>query len=265
VADTLDDWPGLSVIYLRVPWSFLEPREGQFNWSLFDTPAQKWIDHGKQIAIRVTCSESWMRYATPKWVQEAGAKGVDFEFGKGVREGGPQWEPDFADPVFLSKLDAFLAAMAARYDGNPNVAFIDIGSFGMWGEGHTGNSTNLSEEVLYSTVLPCPAIMILLNILNYSWLMKRVLPHHKTEYIWEDEDCMPSIKSHRQTNPLPYMPENTRTMIPCVIPHDLLILSLNMGEVLSRFPSNIRKIPFYLYVMNGKMAGEKQPRKDRSI
>ena len=33
-SDTLDDWPGLSTIYLRVPWSFLEPKEGQFNWSL---------------------------------------------------------------------------------------------------------------------------------------------------------------------------------------------------------------------------------------
>ena len=28
-SDTLDDWPGLSVIYLRVPWSFLEPQEGR--------------------------------------------------------------------------------------------------------------------------------------------------------------------------------------------------------------------------------------------
>ena len=35
--------------------------------------------------------------------------------------------------MFLEKLDHFLAAMARRYDGNPNVAFIDIGSFGMWG------------------------------------------------------------------------------------------------------------------------------------
>ena len=50
-SDTLDDWPGLSVIFLRVPWSFLEPKEGEFNWSLFDTPAQRWIAKGKQIAI----------------------------------------------------------------------------------------------------------------------------------------------------------------------------------------------------------------------
>jgi hypothetical protein len=150
--DTLDDWPGLSVVYLRVPWSFLEPTEGQFNWSLFDTPALRWIAKGKQIAIRVSCSESWMRYATPKWVQDAGAKGLDFEFGKGPKPGGPLWDPDYLDPIFLLKLENFLAAMARRYDGNPNVAFIDIGSFGMWGEGHTGFSSRLSEEQTLAVV-----------------------------------------------------------------------------------------------------------------
>ncbi len=92
-SDTLDDWPGLSTIYLRVPWSFLEPKEGQFNWSLFDTPTQRWVPKGKKIAIRVSCCESWWRYATPQWVQDTGAKGVNCEFGKGPRAGGPLWEP----------------------------------------------------------------------------------------------------------------------------------------------------------------------------
>ena len=151
-SDTLDDFPGLSVIYLRVPWSFLEPEEGKFNWSLFDTPAQRWIAKGKRIAIRVSCTESWIRWATPKWVADAGAKGVEFEFGKGPRPGGPLWEPDYLDPIFLEKLDHFLAAMACRYDGNPNVAFIDIGSFGMWGEGHTGFSSRLDEEQTLNVV-----------------------------------------------------------------------------------------------------------------
>lgn len=144
-SDTLEDWPGLSTIYLRVPWSFLEPNEGRFNWALFDTPSQRWIAKGKRIAIRVSCCESWLRYATPKWVQDAGAKGLDFEFGKGPMPGGPLWDPNYLDPVFLDKLDHFLARLAARYDGNPNVAFIDIGSFGMWGEGHTGFSSRLNE------------------------------------------------------------------------------------------------------------------------
>ncbi len=151
-SDTLDDWPGLSVIYLRVPWSFLEPKEGEFNWSLLDTPAQRWMAKGKKIALRVSCSESWWRHATPKWVQDAGAKGIEFEFGKGPRPGGPLWDPDYLDPVFLEKLDHFLAALARRYDGNPNVAFIDIGSFGMWGEGHTGFSSRLDEAQTLAVV-----------------------------------------------------------------------------------------------------------------
>jgi hypothetical protein len=151
-SETLDDWPGLSVIYLRVPWAYLEPQEGQFNWSLLDTPAQRWIAKGKQIALRVSCCESWLRYATPQWVQQAGAKGINFNFGKGPAPDGRLWEPDYLDPVFLAKLDRFLAAMARRYDGNPNVAFIDIGSFGMWGEGHTGFSSRLSDEQTLAVV-----------------------------------------------------------------------------------------------------------------
>jgi Domain of unknown function (DUF4832) len=42
--------------------------------------------------------------------------------------------------------------MARRYDGNPNVAFIDVGSFGMWGEGHTGFSSRLNEDQTLAVV-----------------------------------------------------------------------------------------------------------------
>jgi hypothetical protein len=141
-SDTLDDFPGLSVVYLRLPWSFIEPEEGVFTWSIVDTPAQRWIDKGKQVAFRFSCSESWLRYATPKWVEEAGAKGYNFSPGE-LRKDGAYWEPDYGDPIFLDKLDQLLAVAASRYDGNPNVAFIDIGSLGVWGEGHTFSSTRL--------------------------------------------------------------------------------------------------------------------------
>jgi hypothetical protein len=144
-SDTLEDFPGLSTVYLRVPWAFLEPEEGKFNWALFDTPAQRWIAKGKRVALRVTCSENWMALATPDWVRKAGAKGYNYEFGKGRSEKGWTWDPDFGDSIFLQKLDHFLAALAARYDGNPNVAFIDIGSYGLWGEGHTFMSSQVPE------------------------------------------------------------------------------------------------------------------------
>jgi len=125
-SDTLDDFPGLSTVYLRVPWAFLEPAEGMFNWALLDTPAQRWITKGKRVALRLTCSENWIPFATPEWVRQAGAKGVFYEFGKGPNDQAKTWDPDFGDRVFLEKLEHFLSAAAARYDGNPNIAFVHI-------------------------------------------------------------------------------------------------------------------------------------------
>jgi hypothetical protein len=140
-ADTLDDWPGLGLVYLRIPWSYVEPREGEFAWSVLDTPMQRFASRGIPAAFRLSCSESWMRYATPQWVEAAGARGDNFTPGKGIVPDGSFWEPDYDDPVFLAKLEQFLAALAQRYDGHPDVAYIDIGSFGVWGEGHTWAST----------------------------------------------------------------------------------------------------------------------------
>ena len=88
-SDTLDDFPGLSAVYLRVPWSFIEQEEGKFNWELLDTPAQRWIEKGKRVAFRISAEESWMKFATPEWVKKAGAEGYEKEWGNhGI------WEPD---------------------------------------------------------------------------------------------------------------------------------------------------------------------------
>lgn len=43
-SDTLDQWPGLSVIYLRIPWSYVEPAPGKAEVrqqrATFDLPFQ---------------------------------------------------------------------------------------------------------------------------------------------------------------------------------------------------------------------------------
>ncbi len=142
-SDTVDEFPGASTVYLRLAWSYIEPEEGQFNWAVVDTPAQRWIARGRQIALRFTSSETEddQPYATPEWVRKAGAKGYFYTGGKGIEPDGKNWEPDYDDPIYREKLDHFLAAAAARYDGNPEVAFIDAGTLGAWGEGHTLPST----------------------------------------------------------------------------------------------------------------------------
>jgi uncharacterized protein DUF4832 len=117
-----------------------------FDWSLLDIPAQRWVEKGYKVAFRFTCVETGrdQPYATPEWVRKAGAKGHFFTPNKGIDANGTHWEPDYDDPVFLAKLSNFLAAAAARYDGNPEVAFIDVGSMGAWGEGHTFPTTGIA-------------------------------------------------------------------------------------------------------------------------
>ena len=56
------------------------------------------------------------------------------------------WEPVFDDPVYLEKLENFLRVFAARYDGKSWLRYVDVGSVGDWGEGHT----EAGSQILYS-------------------------------------------------------------------------------------------------------------------
>jgi len=134
------DFPGMDHVYIRLAWAYLEPEEGRFNWDIIDNIIRKWTKKGLRIAFRISCKETStdrieQQFATPRWVMEAGAKGNYYRYGEIVGPDGP-WEPIFDDPVFLEKLENFLRAFAARYDGKPWLRYIDVGSIGDWGEGH---------------------------------------------------------------------------------------------------------------------------------
>jgi hypothetical protein len=151
-ADLLE-FPGMDHLYIRLAWAYLEPKEGQFEWTVIDRIIEKWTAHGLGIAFRISCKETStdrleQQFATPRWVMEAGAKGGHYRMGKATGPDGP-WEPAFDDPIFLAKLDRFLAAFAARYDGKPWLRYVDIGSIGDWGEGHcwAGSRKDLSLAV----------------------------------------------------------------------------------------------------------------------
>lgn len=142
--DTLDWFPGASTIYFRLLWSELEPVEGQYRWDILDSFAQSWVAKGKKLAFRVICCNPTAN-ATPDWVRDAGAKGIWFQYARDGKLLPKCWEPTYDDPIFLAKLEKFGKAFAARYDGDPSVAFVDVGSFGLYGEGHTGRTCNLSK------------------------------------------------------------------------------------------------------------------------
>ncbi len=146
----LTGFPGMDHLYLRLAWAFLEPEEGKFDWSYIDDIVKKYVPMGYKISFRISCKETGkvneavpvevngIRYATPYWVVKAGAKGIERP-----EYGSPSWTPDWNDPVFLEKLDHFHKAFAEKYDGKPWVRYLDLGSIGDWGEGHTWSSTRI--------------------------------------------------------------------------------------------------------------------------
>lgn len=137
-------FPGLNHLYLRVDWSDIQPTPNAFDWSKIDSVMEKWGALGYNFSFRVCCNETWpvQCFAAPKWLYEMGCKGNFYKRGDsgGIltdEHGGGTWEPDYGDPLFLKYLDKFIRKFAEKYDGDSRVEYVDIGSYGNWGEGHT--------------------------------------------------------------------------------------------------------------------------------
>jgi len=125
-ASTYSDNPSIAGTYLGFYWAQLEPSKGVYNWDLIDQAMKPWVANGKQIDLRVSTS-AWKKWqpaqdsgnATPRWVYDLGVRFVTETDGA--------VKPEYWNPLFLSNLSDFIAALAARYDGHPNIAVIEMG------------------------------------------------------------------------------------------------------------------------------------------
>ena len=130
-ADDLSDFPGLNHLYLRFDWGDIEKEEGVYDFSYLDEIMALWGPRGYTFSLRV-CSyegDANMNYSTPAYVYEKGARGYRMPSGA--------VQPDYGDPIFLACLEKFMAVMGEKFNGDPRIECIDVGTMGTWGEGHT--------------------------------------------------------------------------------------------------------------------------------
>lgn len=146
---------GMHHVYIRFDWGDIEAEgEGILDWSEIDAILEERGALGYKFSLRICTFESGeVVYATPKWVFDAGAAYTAVgDDGKSYGDGRScvAYEPDYDDPIFLEKLDAFVAKCAEKFNNDPRIEYVDIGTFGTWGEGHTGTGSNkvFSPEVL---------------------------------------------------------------------------------------------------------------------
>ncbi len=132
--------PGCRQLYVRLSWAHFQPEPGRFDWHWIDDLVRDWVPRGYRLSLRLTCKETSEVYAVPRWVVDAGAQGARFRRADWSVDA---WEPVWDDPVFLRHLEAFLLEVGRRYDGAPWLEFVDIGTIGDWGEGHTSFGSRL--------------------------------------------------------------------------------------------------------------------------
>jgi hypothetical protein len=105
-------------------WDMLEPEEGKINFAMIDSLLDKVARNGEQLNFRVMCQNFDM--IIPSWAIKQGIK-----------------PPYYDNPVFLEKQGNLIKALAERYDGHPDLAFVDIGTVGQWGEWHSEENTKV--------------------------------------------------------------------------------------------------------------------------
>jgi len=131
-------WEGnenfIGIGYHRYEWAELNPSEGVYNWQLIEKSLNEYKNKNKKFSFGVmnVNSSTENDYVTPKWVLDKLNETDVFTTDKGKQQKIPKWK----DETFLKYLNEFILALSKKFDGNENIAFIDIRSYGNWGEGH---------------------------------------------------------------------------------------------------------------------------------
>ncbi|MBE7551679.1 MAG: DUF4832 domain-containing protein [Anaerolineales bacterium] len=123
-----------TVAYKRFNWNILNPAEGTFDWSLIEKLRTDTLLAGSDFSFRIRTAQPppWGEGQTmPDWLVKQGAFITD---GHSEVNGVRSTEPLYSDCLFLEAHGQFIEALRQRYDGDPAVAFIDIGSYGTYGE-----------------------------------------------------------------------------------------------------------------------------------
>jgi hypothetical protein len=116
-------------------WSLLNPSRGNYNWDPIDADLRAATAEGKQLSFRIYTMRGtgYGGHQMPGWV---------FDRGVALRSNG---EPDYANCAYQEEWGRFVDALRARYDGNSNIAFIDISGYGQFNEWNYGDHTTWED------------------------------------------------------------------------------------------------------------------------
>jgi hypothetical protein len=122
-----------SLEFRHFKWSFLQKSKTEIDWSLLDQWLQAVAGRGHQAVFRVHTDWPGQRSSVPAFLLDAGARHFVVTNSFWNRQPGDVLL-DFNDPHFIRVMTNFVAALGARFDGDPRIGFVQAGLLGSWGE-----------------------------------------------------------------------------------------------------------------------------------
>ena len=149
--ENISSLPFVDVLYIRCDWRNVQSRPGRLDldpvWKLTLDAARR---HGLRVAFRVQLSNTSFQpeqIALPEFLR---SRVPTAKIGRIPNKGDAQWvEPRYDHPEFQKAFAELNNLLAAEFDGNPLIEWVDVMQYGFWGEGHTSNYPNPFPD--YST------------------------------------------------------------------------------------------------------------------
>jgi hypothetical protein len=145
-----------SLVYASFSWRDIESVKGKYDFEKFEEDFNflYWKSKNVKIIIRLYLDypkDNPHRDIPDFLFDEMNGRGVAYSNTYGMG-----FSPDYNDPLLLDYHQKLIKAIADRYDNDPNIAFVEIGSLGHWGEWHTG--TYNDAQIPFASQDVCEAI-----------------------------------------------------------------------------------------------------------
>ena len=139
--EKISSLPFVDVLYIRCDWRNVQSRPGRLDldpvWDLTLDAARR---KGLRVAFRIQLSNTSFQpenVALPPFLRDRiPLVPIGRIPGKGDA---PYREPRYDHPEFQKAFAELNALLAAKFDGNPLIEWVDLMQYGFWGEGHTSN------------------------------------------------------------------------------------------------------------------------------
>ncbi|HQV31766.1 MAG TPA: DUF4832 domain-containing protein, partial [Calditrichia bacterium] len=127
--------------YKTFEWRDIEPVQGQYSWSTLESGWGNINQSGRRVGLRISAATpgSGNSYDIPDYLVQAGVplRGYSIDGHQGLA-------PDWDHPAFLTAHRNLITALGNRYNNDPRIAWVDIGSYGFWGEWHVYRNDSLA-------------------------------------------------------------------------------------------------------------------------